>query len=101
MKNKELTEQYMTNHPVNTEHTKSIIQEIDKFFSEQLLGMATLSLMDFSYSPEVVNRLRKFGQIYIKVPTEAEIVHIARQYKQDGYTVKQPSAHEITIQITI
>lgn len=101
MKNKELIEQYMTTHLVNTEHTKNIIQEIDKFFSEQFLGIVTLSLMDYSYSPEVVNRLRKFGQIYIKVPTEAEIVYMARQYKQDGYTVKQSSAHEITIQITI
>lgn len=91
----------MATHLVNTEHTKSIIQEIDKFFLEQILGVATLSLMDYSYSPEVVNRLRKFGQIYIKVPTESEIIYIARQYKQDGYTVKQSSAHEITIQITI
>jgi hypothetical protein len=101
MKNIELTEQYMATHLVNTEHIKSITQEIDKFFSEQILGIVTLSLMDYSYSPEVINRLRKFGQIYIKLPTEAEIVYMARQYKQNGYTVKQSSAQEVTIQVTI
>lgn len=76
------------------------LEELDKFFAEYPLGTLTLSVEECSYSPNVGNRLRKFGKLYVHLPTEADVIHIARLYKDNGYTVTI-GTREAIIQATI